>query len=218
MSKIIPSNNDTTNITYQPLLDTESSLMFFLSEPAISTISFFKGDVDLNESKRWLKDRLTTICKANPWLVGRLVRNKKIHKNVLLKIPQPLDEKDINALICDDTDNNLSSMSSQTPYETIVDTLHKSKLVVGPGYKLVNKGDLRVSKFTLTKVADGEVALVVSITHAGKSSFVLFYLVLSCVQYEDSVIWLLYLAIFSLHLTAFTPNALTFVTITSLSS
>ena len=53
---------------------------------------------------------------------------------------------------------------------------------------------------------------------AGKSAFVLFYLVLSCVQYEDSVIWLLYLAIFSLHLTAFTPHALTFVTITSLSS
>jgi len=59
----------------------------------------------------------------------------------------------------------LSGISSQSPYETIVDTLHKSKLVVGPGYKLVNKGDLRVSKFTLAKVADG-VALVVSITHS----------------------------------------------------
>ena len=217
MSKIIPSNNDTTNITYQPLLDTESSVMFFLSEPAISTISYFKGDVNLDESKRWLKDRLTAICKANPWLVGRLVRNKKINKNVLLKIPQPLSEADVDALICVETDNKLS-ISTETPYETIVDTLHKSKLVVGPGYKLVGKEDLRVSKFTLVKVADGEVALVVSITHAGKSAFVLFYLVLSCVQYEDSVIWLLYLTIFSLHLTAFTPHALTFVTITSLSS
>jgi len=140
--------------------------MFFLSEPAISTISLFKGDANLEESKRWLKDRLTTICKANPWLVGRLVRNKKIHKNVLLKIPQPLSEADVDALICDDTDNNLSSISTETPYETIVDTLHKSKLVVGPGYKLVGKEDLRVSKFTLTKVADGKVALVVSITHS----------------------------------------------------
>jgi len=140
--------------------------MFFLSEPAISTISFFKGDVNLDESKRWLKDRLTTICKANSWLAGRLVRNKKKHKNVLLKIPQPLSEADVDALICDDADNNLSSISTETPYETIVDTLHKSKAVVGPGYKLVNKGDLRVSKFTLAKVDDGEVALVVSITHA----------------------------------------------------
>ena len=52
----------------------------------------------------------------------------------------------------------------------------------------------------------------------GKSSFVLFYLVLLCVQYEDSVIWPLHLAFFSLHLTAFTPDALTYVAITSLSS
>jgi len=51
----------------------------------------------------------------------------------------------------------------------------------------------------------------------GKSALVLFYHVISCVQYEDSVIWLLHLAYFSLHLTAFTPHALTFVIITSLS-
>jgi len=55
---------------------------------------------------------------------------------------------------------------------------------------------------------------------AGKSAFVLFCLVLLCVQYEDSMIWLLHLAFFSLHLTfdTFTPHALTYVTITSLSS
>ena len=182
MSKIIPSNNDTANVSYLPLLDTESSVMFFLSEPAISTITFFKGDVNLDESKKWLKDRLTTICMANPLLAGRLVRNKKINKNVLLKIPQPLSEADVDALIYVDTGNNLSSISTQTPYETIVDTLHKSKVVVGPGYKLVGK-DLRTSKFTLVKVADNEVALVVSITHAGKSALVSLYHMISCVRY-----------------------------------
>jgi len=52
----------------------------------------------------------------------------------------------------------------------------------------------------------------------GKSAFVLFCLVLLCVQYEDSMIWLLHLAFFSLHLTAFTPHALTYVTIISLST
>ena len=35
----------------------------------------------------------------------------------------------------------------------------------------------------------------------GKSAFVLFCLVLLCVQYEESVIWLLHLAFFNLHLT-----------------
>jgi len=51
----------------------------------------------------------------------------------------------------------------------------------------------------------------------GKSAFVLFCLVLLCVQYKDSMIWLLHLTFFSLHLTAFTPHALTYVA-TSLSS
>ena len=82
----------------------------------------------------------------------------KRHKNVLLKIP-PLSEADVDALICDDTNNNLSSISTQTPYETIVDTLHKSKAVVGPGYKLVNK-DLRVSKFTLARQHSWSVSLM----------------------------------------------------------
>lgn len=58
-------NNDVSNITFEPLLEPESSLMFFLSEPAISTISFFnKGDVDLERSRKWLKERLTLICKV----------------------------------------------------------------------------------------------------------------------------------------------------------
>ena len=55
MTKVEPLNasNDTANTTFEPLLDPESSLMFFLSEPAISTISFFKGDVDLEQSRKW---------------------------------------------------------------------------------------------------------------------------------------------------------------------
>ena len=52
----------------------------------------------------------------------------------------------------------------------------------------------------------------------GKSAFVLFFLVLLCVQYEVLVIWLLHLAFIRLCLTAFTPHALIYVTMTSLSS
>lgn len=164
MAQVKP-HNDSTNTSYEPLLDTESSLMFFLSEPAISTISFFKGDLDFDASQKWLKERLVLICKANPWLAGRLVRKKKVHKNLLLAIPQPVTEEDVDALICNDVDNALSSISTETKYEIICDKLLKSKLVVGPGYKQVGK-DVRCSKFTLAKGADGQVALVVSITHA----------------------------------------------------
>ena len=164
MSRVQPHNVNTTT-TYEPLLDTESSLMVFLSEPAISTISFFQGDVDLEASKLWLKERLTQIVTANPWLAGRLVKNKKVHKNLLLAIPRPVTNEDVDALICNDEDGSLSNINTETKYEVICNKLLKSKQVVGPGYKLVGK-DLRCSKFTLAKVGQGQVALVVSITHA----------------------------------------------------
>ncbi|KAL7546419.1 hypothetical protein ACHAWF_009755 [Thalassiosira exigua] len=165
MTKVKPHQDDDVGTTCQPLLETESSLMVFLSKPAISTISFFKGDVDLEQSKRWLKERLSAICKANPWLAGRLVKKKKVHKNLLLAMPQSVTGEDVDALICEDADGALSGVGVRTPYEKLCDTLLKSKMVVGPGYKLVGK-DLRCSKFTLAKVADGQVALIVSITHA----------------------------------------------------
>jgi len=111
-----------------------------------------------------LKERLTLICKANPWLAGRLVKNKKVHKNILLAMPQPLAKEDIDALICNDEHGALSGISTQTPYEVICDEVLKSKMVVGPGYKLVGK-DLRCSKFSLVKLSQGQVALIVSITH-----------------------------------------------------
>jgi len=68
------------------------------------------------------------------------------------------------------------------------------------------------------RALSGERHLLSVSTDTGKSAFVLFCLVLLCVQYEDSVIWLLYLAFIRLCLTAFAPHALIYVTITSLSS
>ena len=164
MTKVKPLD-DASDTTFEPLLAPESSVMVFLSEPAISTITFFKAGSDLEKSQKWLRERLSLICKANPWLAGRLVKKKKIHKNLLLAIPQSVTDEDLDALICEDVDGTLSDISTETRYEVICDKLLKSKMVVGPGYKLVGK-DLRCSKFTLAKVADGQVALIVSITHA----------------------------------------------------
>ena len=51
-----------------------------------------------------------------------------------------------------------------------------------------------------------------------KVRVVLFYHVNSCVQYDALVIWPLHLTFVYLYLIAFTPHALTYVTITSLST
>jgi hypothetical protein len=154
MAQVNPLNADSNVTTYQPLLDPESSLMVFLGEPAITTITFFKN-ADATLSSSWLKDRLTQVCKANPWLTGRLIRDKKIHKNVLLEIPRVI-EADVDSIICNEG-KVLSGISSQTKYEDLVNAILKSNAVVGPGYKLIGQRNLRVAKFTMVPVSNGEV-------------------------------------------------------------
>eukprot|EP00956_Cyclotella_meneghiniana_P026811 scaffold58905_cov66-Cyclotella_meneghiniana.AAC.2 len=177
MAKIRPHDGAKSS-TYQPLLDTESSLMFFLAEPAITTVTFFKG-ADAKTSSAWLKDRLAAICNVNPWLAGRLVKDKKVHKNVLLEIPTPIPtDEDINAIICN-VDRELTRISSKSKYEDVVNAILKSDAVVGPGYKLVGKRDRRVAKFTLVPMNNNdEVALIASITHAVSDGYT-YYKIMS---------------------------------------
>ena len=84
-------------------------------------------------------------------------------------------------------------------------------------------GTLLLSKFVAQEVYDEHITehhgddtgMESSFQCIGRAWKVRVCIVLSCVI---SVIWLLRLAFFSLHLTAFTPDALTYVAITSLSS
>ncbi|KAL7511797.1 hypothetical protein ACHAXN_008739 [Cyclotella atomus] len=49
MAKVKPHDGTNKSSVYQPLLDTESSLMFFLAEPAITTVTFFNvSDEDVD--------------------------------------------------------------------------------------------------------------------------------------------------------------------------
>ena len=180
MAQVNPLNADSNVTTYQPLLDPESSLMVFLGEPAITTITFFKN-ADATLSSSWLKDRLTQVCKANPWLTGRLIRDKKIHKNVLLEIPRVI-EADVDSIICNEG-KVLSGISSQTKYEDLVNAILKSNAVVGPGYKLIGQRNLRVAKFTMVPVSNGEVALIFSLTHTISDGFT-YYKILSMLSGE----------------------------------
>ena len=148
------------NTIYQPLLDLECDLKIMSS---IATITFFNGP-DLKSSQTWLKERLSLICQANPWLTGRLVKDKKRHKNLLLAIPKTVSDEDTNAVIGHYDDKTAISLSGVSS-EILFKKLHKSNLLVGPGYKLIGK-DLRIAKFTLVPVANGQVALIVSIDHA----------------------------------------------------
>jgi hypothetical protein len=184
MAKVKPHDATDRSSVYQPLLDTESSLMVFLAEPAITTITFFKG-ANSETSSAWLRARLTEICKANPWLAGRLVKNKKVHKNLLLEIPAIVSDEDVDSIICSDDNviSSLSKVSSKSKYDDLVKAILKSNAVVGPGYKLIGKRDCRIAKFTLVPVGNDEVALIASITHAVSDGYT-YYKILSMLSGE----------------------------------
>jgi hypothetical protein len=159
-----------SNITFEPLMDTESSVMNHMGTPAVTSISFFTGeDVHFENSLEHLKDRIASICTANPWLAGKLVKNKKIHKNVLLAVPTEITSTDLDAILVSQEDS-LSGISTSTPYTTLSKAVSKSNAMVKEGFNLIGK-DLRVCKFTLLPVANGQVVFILSITHAVVDGF-----------------------------------------------
>ena len=101
---------------YEPLLDTESSMMVFLGEPSVTTISLFK-DVDHANSVTYLKQRLTLICQANPWIAGRLIKDKTKHKdNVILAMPSSIHEHDVDTIFSTEEDSILTPLNTTTPF------------------------------------------------------------------------------------------------------
>ena len=163
MKKVTPIGPACNETIYEPLLDTESSVMCFMSEPAVTSISFFEK-AHFQNSIEGMKQRIAAICRANPWLAARLIKDKKKHQNVLLAIPQTITEEDIEVIFCTE-DASLATISTKMPYSTVCKAVIKSKAMVKPGYSLIGK-DVRIAKFTLVPIDHGQVAFVLSITHA----------------------------------------------------
>lgn len=129
-----------------PLLDVEAS---YISLEAISTITFFRGDCNLQQ----LRGRVRKILILNPWLQGRLIRhNEKIH---LLYSNEPIYD---NFFVV----RQENWFNLEMPYNNIVSIT--SALVVKPGNLCV--GTLE-PLFKVTAVCTGEktFALIVSLSH-----------------------------------------------------
>jgi hypothetical protein len=78
-----------------PLLQIESS-MALLEESGITSITFYSGD--LAHTTAYIRARFKEIVDANPWLAGRVIRNKQ-HKNLQLVHPEtPVSDAVIDRL------------------------------------------------------------------------------------------------------------------------
>jgi len=80
--------------TYVPLVDAENGYAV-LNEGGVTTINFFSANnVSCVTSVQKLKNRLRQICEANPWLVGKIVKDKVRQERLMCAFPNSIKDED----------------------------------------------------------------------------------------------------------------------------
>ena len=154
MPKVSPAatadaTSDATSVT---LLKEEGSMMAYAG--AVTTITFFTGPAPVDA----IRERLTAVVAANPWLGGSLEKRKGEKLWRLTYNPAgPL--RDAMLTVASPGQYNVHGVS----YAAIHKVLKKAKLEVKGGTGSVNKGAVQMK---VVIIPDGDKwALVVSISH-----------------------------------------------------
>ena len=114
------------------LLDFEKSTAL-MEESGVTTISLFEGDI--KQVTSYVKERFAKIVRTNPWLNGKLVKDKQSKQIVLQFDENPTPEDTFKNLY----HPNASSVqiSSEMDYASLVK--NGKTAIVKKGKKLVNK-------------------------------------------------------------------------------
>ena len=134
------------------LLEFESS-MIAKHSPAISTISFFNGN--LIDTSTYIKERFLEILKANPWLNGELKKGEKKGINLVYD-----DNIEIDKLLFMPKDFKIAS---DFTYSNII--LSVNDYVVKTPKDLLNTQS-KVCSLVLTKTSENEFAMLFSLSHS----------------------------------------------------
>jgi hypothetical protein len=156
----------TINETIIPLLDEESSTII-KGENGITTITFYQGDQA--RATATIRARLKEIGHVNPWLAGRLVKNRK-HKNLQLAYAaEPLSEAMVDRIFFDNPSN--INIGSEMGYEELFKAAKSA--IVKKGAKLVNNPDC-ITRLTIVPDMHSKgngFALIFSISHVAADGY-----------------------------------------------
>ena len=160
-------HHDEVVVTMLPL---ETSDVMMQNISSISTITWYKGDIDTIQES--LRNRITDILRANPWIGGRL--EKRRNKNGAM-VPSLIycanTEKTISKELdiiykCYNGDKDEIPLTRDIPYEQLTTILQN--LLVKNSFNLLDKEDgalFRISLVPDYKDLHGYFALVVSLAH-----------------------------------------------------
>lgn len=160
------NNFQTEKETTVPLLDEESSIVL-KGEYGITSITFYRGD--RAKATAAIRARVREIVDVNPWLVGRLVKNKQ-HKNVQLVYPSaPLSDDMIERLFHDNPSQ--IHIGSEMGYEELFKA--SKSAIVKKGFKTINKPDI-ITRITIVPdmhCPEDGFALIFSISHIAADGY-----------------------------------------------
>lgn len=126
------SNTDYISEIVVPLLDLESSRLL-KDEYGISTVTFFKGNPEV--ATKIIRRRLMDVVNANPWLVGRIMKNKKCKNLQLVHSPAPVNEEQFERLFNTDA----LEISSEMEYQELCNALKGA--IVKKGFDTINSSE-----------------------------------------------------------------------------
>ena len=97
-----------------------------LYETSIATITFFRGDIV--GASQALRAQFDKVVRANPWLAGRLVRDKTSKGKLVLRHPVAPTEAHIDAVFASDHAEDVSGeLSLGVPYPKLCKALFAKK-------------------------------------------------------------------------------------------
>lgn len=178
--------------TYVPLLDMES--WYMLEEKSITTTTFFRLDSmhSINRAVAAIRERLQAVVRSNPWMAGRIIRDKKRHKNVILAFPTVGTGEGVEQIldVIVDPTNALALVDDTCPLAEMMVTIARSPATLPIGRKLIGK-PTAVAKFTVVIREAGSsgptLMLVASMIH-GVADGHTYYKLLSMLSHTVEIV------------------------------
>jgi len=160
MARVVNDKEVGSSKAIKLLNDEQGGLLY---EEGIATITFYKGDAA--SAAKALREQLTRVVAANPWVSGRLVRKGMVDNNLCLVHQVTPSPSDIDPIFAS---SSAYKPSSKTAYPTLLTGMYASKaVIVGSGTSLVDQPNKPVTLLTITESTEpNEFAVVFSMTHA----------------------------------------------------
>ena len=115
-------NNDNKVVSHE--LSFTDTYMYNTNVPVICTLTWFKGD--FRDAKVQLEKQMTSLMEKNPWLLSRIVKDKKCPFNYRMSYSTPKDYKDILHEYLMALEPQESPITRECPFDKIGTKIYKS--------------------------------------------------------------------------------------------